>query len=289
MIMIGATPFTARSLRPLPVLTAVAINATMAVLLNHLLFGSRWLRAVLAVGHGFVSGTLVANLLLLLVVVWLCLGRWAGASLADLGLHRRSLAPAALSTVSLWLALHAAAALLATVHGDVPAAAAALASPEQLRALFGSLLGQLLGNALYEEILFRGCLLVQFAHWLTPPGRAVNRRAWAGALFCSQALFAVQHVPHRLAFGAWDGAAAAAADLAGLFVSGVLLAVLYLRTHNLLLVVGLHALGNAPTLLLAAPPWLPAAALAAGALACFALGPRLSGAAPLTQLAARSR
>lgn len=287
--MIGTEPFAARPLHPLPVLTAVAASAAMAALLNYAFFRSEWLRAILDAGHGFVSSTLIANLLLLAVVVWLCLGRWAGAGPTDLGLHRRSLVPAALATMALWLALHAAAALVAMARGDLPAAAPGIASPERARALVGGLLGQLFGNALYEEILFRGCLLVQFTHWLTPPGRTATLRIRIWALCCSQALFAVQHVPHRLAFGAWDGPAGAAADLAGLFASGLLLAGLYLRTNNLLLVVGLHALGNAPTLLIAAPPWLPPAALATGALACFALGPRLSGASRVTPPTARSR
>jgi hypothetical protein len=143
------------------------------------------------------------------------------------------------------------------------------------RGLLGELLGQLFGNALYEEILFRGCLLVQLALWLTPRPQRPDRRAVLLALVLSQLVFALQHIPNRLAFAAWPDAAAAAGDLAMLLVAGLFFAGVFLRTGNLLVAVGVHALGNCPTLLWAGPDWVHPAAMFVVTLLLLACGPRL--------------
>jgi membrane protease YdiL (CAAX protease family) len=115
--------------------------------------------------------------------------------------------------------------------------------------VLGLLLAQVLGNALFEEVGYRGFLLRQFElrlGWVT--GR---RRRLAVAAALSLALFALMHVPNRLSAG-FAGADLATSVLIALAL-GVLLTLLYLRTGNLLLVVGVHALINTPTLLVASP------------------------------------
>jgi membrane protease YdiL (CAAX protease family) len=145
----------------------------------------------------------------------------------------------------------------------------------RLAATFGELFGQLFGNALYEEVLFRGVLLVQMVLWLAPSSGRVERRSlWAG-LLGSQAVFALQHIPNRLAFGAWADAANAALDLTLLFVAGLFFAGVFLRTGNLLLVVGLHTLGNLPLQLVGAPSWWHPTLMASVMLTLIGFGPRL--------------
>ena len=58
------------------------------------------------------------------------------------------------------------------------------------------------------------------------------------------------------------------------FVSGLFFAAVYVRTRNLLLVVALHALGNTPTLLIAAPAWLHALVLLVAFVVLLVRGPR---------------
>jgi len=114
----------------------------------------------------------------------------------------------------------------------------------------GYLIGQLFGNALYEEIVFRGFLFVQLLLHFNRPVR--RRFSFAAALVISQVIFALSHVPNFV----WVDDktlfdALASTDL--IFVSGLLLALVYWRTRNLLLVVVIQALRNEPTAIIAAP------------------------------------
>lgn len=108
------------------------------------------------------------------------------------------------------------------------------------------LLAQLIGNALYEEIAFRGFLLPQLFLHFRKLGKVAG---WAAALLLSQAVFALMHVPNRL----WV-TGLAPAELPGallpLFLVGIYFAALYLLTGNLFAVVGVHALNNMPVLAL---------------------------------------
>src|SRR5690606_18076529 len=102
------------------------------------------------------------------------------------------------------------------------------------------LLAQLLGNALYEEVAFRGFLLPQLFLKLRRLGVAT---AMVLAVVASQTLFSVAHVPNIL----WVRGAAPAelpSSLLPLFLMGLYFALLYLLTDNLFAVVGVHALNN---------------------------------------------
>lgn len=105
------------------------------------------------------------------------------------------------------------------------------------------LVAQLFGNALLEEIAFRGFLLRQLFLKLRRRGVAALVLAALG----SQALFALAHIPNRL----WV-TGAAPSELPGqllmLFVMGLWFAVVYLLTANLFAAIGLHAMVNVPML-----------------------------------------
>ena len=107
-------------------------------------------------------------------------------------------------------------------------------SPEFAEAL-PVLLGQLAGNALYEETFYRGFLIPAIS-------RELGNRPWF-AVMASGALFGLMHVPNYLA-----------RDLSLLLLvpavlAGILFGAIYLRTNNLMLCIGLHALLNAPAAL----------------------------------------
>ncbi len=259
---------------------ALVLSVTLSIAANFVLFKSTWLDAPMRWGQGLICGTLIANLGLILFVVVLCLGFFGGARARDLGLKRSDFMPAVALTLGTWVFLNAlnfagAFALGQPVHRSHEFENAAV-----MRKTFGDLLGQLFGNALYEEILFRAVLLVQFMLWLESRRPDRKRGNLFLALLASQAIFALQHIPNRLAFGSWGSGGDVAADMAGVFVSGLFFAGLFVRTRNLLLAVGMHTLANPPSLLSTGPNWVHAVGMAAALLFMMALGPRLSRAAP---------
>ena len=107
----------------------------------------------------------------------------------------------------------------------------------------GGVLGQLLGNALAEETVFRGFLLPQL--YLKAAGRFTHGPALAIAVLGSSLLFALTHVPNLL-FVKAVAVSDLITPLTGLFVLGSLFAAVYLITQNLFVVIGLHALLNNP-------------------------------------------
>jgi membrane protease YdiL (CAAX protease family) len=92
--------------------------------------------------------------------------------------------------------------------------------------------------------------------------------AWLGALL-SQAAFAALHVPILLHNGVAPGELAG--PLLGLFLSGLVLLTVYAATGNLFIAVGIHALGNAPTLLFQPQGLPPSVWLLGGTLVLIAL------------------
>ena len=105
------------------------------------------------------------------------------------------------------------------------------------------------GSALVEEVKYRGFLLAQLFllanHWvLSGSGRtAVRRRLWI-AVVGSQFVFGLNHLPAGIdtGFTGWT----LCLYIVQVGFVGVVFAILYLRTGNLFIVVGAHALINDP-------------------------------------------
>lgn len=113
----------------------------------------------------------------------------------------------------------------------------------------GQLTSQVLGNALYEEIVFRGFVFVQLYLFLT---RRDVRSPLVKAVLASQLFFALLHIPLQLVRYdvGWSGLVF---WLPATGAAGVIFAAVYARTQNLFIAVGLHALFNAPTQLFLPP------------------------------------
>ncbi|MEZ0472500.1 CPBP family intramembrane glutamic endopeptidase [Luteimonas salinilitoris] len=209
------------------------------------LFPSGLLRAISSPTHGLISSTLVANVLMLVVVAGF-LRLSSGLRLGDMGLRRHGLGVAAGVTFLVWIALNLFQATYALVT-----AAPLIVNPDWGTAgptrTIGMFLGQILGNALFEEVLFRGILFQQMRLHFLARGGCSPKKALLLALVISSAVFAAIHVPLRISSGV--PLAALPAELTLLFALGLLLALLYWRTGNLYLVIGVHALSNAPFLL----------------------------------------
>lgn len=139
--------------------------------------------------------------------------------------------------------------------------------------VIGALIAQLFGNALAEEIIYRGFLLPQT--WLKLRGGLPARPGWrlVLAILISQSIFALSHIPNRIFNGMTP--AEMLPDMLMLLVFGAYYAFLYLRTGNLFIAVGVHALANAPTSIVQSD--LPAPLLMVLALIVALAWPKVRG------------
>lgn len=226
-----------------PLLLAVVLaELALTAAINLVVFASPWLSAavfqsVRAATAGLVNATLVVNLFNMAAVLVGLLGVIGGFRARDLGLDRATLPVGLAVTAGAWLALQAIGPLVDPGAGF----GNSLWAEHGIGPVFGLLLAQLAGNALYEEALFRGFLLDQLVLKLRD-----RRFGFELALVGSQATFALAHVPSRLYQGFAPVALAESVGL--LFLLGLLFALVYYRTGNLWIAVGLHALSNAPTM-----------------------------------------
>ena len=240
--------YTARSLLPATtspswtLAAAVAYSIAAGLFVFSPVFPMHRLQVLHQATNGWLNPTLVLAALLGAGTFFLVFGPRRQRP-ADLGLRWAALPFGLAATFAVWLAMNASTALATRAEG-LPLALHADWSGGGL--LPGRLMAQLLGTALVEETVFRAWLWPQLALRV---GRGAPRwPAWAAALLASQAMSALLHVP-MLASAGTPGSALAGV-LVNLFVFGVVAALLYAATRNLFFVVGLHALGNAPTLLM---------------------------------------
>lgn len=190
---------------------------------------------------GLVYPTLVVGLPS--VALYLLLARAGGLRPRHLGLEAARLPTGVLGTVTIWAAL----SLLAWPLADGPLGWGADWQTSSLRT-GGRLLGQLLGNALVEEVVYRGFFFAQLLLALRDRGLG-ERRAALWAALASSLVFAVPHVPNRIMKDEYHGAADVLLDQSKLVVLGAFFCWIYLRTGNLFFVIGAHALGNYPSAL----------------------------------------
>lgn len=194
-----------------------------------------------------VQTDLLAGALLMLVVVGGILVGHGRLRPAELGLVRAHLPVALAVTAGFWLATQVVLVLASLLHTGSLVLHPQWHDPGTLMMLT-FLAAMLLGTPLYEEVAFRGFLFPQLYQKIRGAQRA--RVALAGA--ASAALFALGHVPTRLLISQVTGATLLS-HLAVLTLAGLFGVALYLRTGNLLVVTGIHALVNAPTQMVTAP------------------------------------
>ena len=225
-------------------LLALAIVASVGALLlsNYVLFHGRvgeWLGWLKSAMSGWVSSTLVVSLLTLAIFGAVVLGI-ARLRPADVGWNARSAGVGLIVTLGLWIAMQAVLLLVVLLSGQSLALHRDW-TDRGVGFVLGGLLAQLLGNALTEEIQFRGFFLPQF--YLKAAARYRRGMALAIALVGSQALFALSHIPNHV-FVKHMTVLEALAQQLGLFFAGFLLAAAFHVTRNLFIAVGIHGLSN---------------------------------------------
>lgn len=216
----------------------IALEVLLSTLINLVIFPSGILSVFREITFGLINETLMANLLLLAMLVYLMIIRLGGLSWMDLGIRRNRLAAGIAATLVLWLAkeaINVAVSLLRT--GNVNWSG--IWNADGMPVILGMLLGQVFGNALFEEITFRGFLIPQI-------GKKIPAGKWctAIAVLASQTLFGLIHIPNRLYSGV-----APEQMLFSIFmpaVLGVFFSLIYIVTDNLFFAIGVHTLNNIP-------------------------------------------
>lgn len=217
---------------PLPlVVAALFMHSALLVFIN------------LAFGADIVGlNTLTANLMFCLLVGGVVFGR-SDLRLRDVGLQRQQLQA---GVGFLGLVLVGSSIILLAVSILLPGVWLvfdwARLEPDRLTL---ALISHLFVIAPYEEAFFRGFLFVQLY-------LAVHERLpkWAmlTALFASQLLFALGHVPNVVWVG--GGIDELSLNTTRLLFNGLLYTFIYLLTGNLFAAIGVHALHNLPPLAL---------------------------------------
>ena len=196
---------------------------------------------------GLITLTFLNYLVLFLVIGAGLLSGVAKLKPREVGLRLPDLPPGIVVTALTWITMQLVALVLnLAAFGRVMLDRSWLV-PLGTTSMLGTLLfGQFLGNALFEEVTFRGFLLPQCYFQLRSLEPRPRIRVLV-ALLVSQLLFALYHIPVMLSNGVSPIQLPLA--LLPILLIGLLLAVVYLRTGNLFLAVGLHALNDSPTIL----------------------------------------
>jgi membrane protease YdiL (CAAX protease family) len=161
---------------------------------------------------------------------------------SDLQLQRSALAIAALTIGLVWLINQVIGAATSLLTIGTIAIDQRWTTPGVGPTLLWTVV-MLFGTALFEEIAFRGMLYPQLVLKLRKVTGA-NATPVVAALL-SQLVFAVSHLPGHVVIRHTTGGALLV-QLALQMVAGILLLLVYLRTRNLWIAVGLHALADAP-------------------------------------------
>jgi membrane protease YdiL (CAAX protease family) len=214
-------------------------------------FGGAFYLPIYNGSHHLITPTLIGAGTFGLVVIAVLIG-FGKMPFHDFGWIGSKLVPGLAAAAVLWIAMQVVEVVIGlATNGQVHL------SPTWRIAgwttVIGVLIGQALGTAPGEETFFRGFLLPQLQIRL---GHMSPARSIGLAIVASQAVFALYHLPN-LVFGTSHAvgttALAITSQLGIDFALGVLYAFIYIRTGNLFLLMGIHALSNAGTSLVATP------------------------------------
>ena len=216
---------------------------------------------------GLVTSVTLAGLVSGAVLVGLLMMGVAGLRARDVGLSGAAFWDALPILLWVWILAQAVQAVWGSASGTV-----ALAQPPpDLSAALGQRVQAVFGSGLIEEVFYRGFLLVQVYGLFRR--RAGRERALVGAVVATSVYFGLNHVPAGLSMGLPPAELALYAFHCALV--GSLFAALFLRTGNLFLAAGAHALVNDPIPFFA-PPLDPSLVMLVGVCVLVLAWPALA-------------
>jgi len=231
---------------PWKVILAYLVASTILLsTINLVLFPGTFFDPITKATRGLIDATLQANLLNILVFSLIVFG-WGKLRPVDVGLNRKKLGQAFVLTALLWLTTQAIILLMNWFNGDIHLDPGW--TERGATVVLGRLFAQTFGNALFEEMEYRGFYLGQFYLKLKTRDETWRMR-WA--ILSMLGLFILSHIPNRIFSG--YTLADIPLDFALLFVWGLIFTGIYLLSGNLFLAVGVHALTNTPTMITEAP------------------------------------
>ncbi|AHM60060.1 hypothetical protein D770_09015 [Flammeovirgaceae bacterium 311] len=222
------------------VLAIIAISIAVVPTLINLLFTSETLRTLLDEQLNFVlMGMAVYCSWLTLLYL---LTRKDRVGLKHLSLTRAAITKGLIIGIGLFAAVNAALLLKSLIFEDSIALSRRFSSLEGASAALGVFTFNIFLGAFAEEILCRVYLIPQCFLLL---GRKIKHKATALllSLVLSQLLFAAAHLPRDL-FRFDVSAATIISTQAQLFMSGIILSLVYLRTRNVVFLGLFHAFMN---------------------------------------------
>ena len=243
------------------ILVFLVVSVTLASVINLVLFPSPFFTPIVRATGGLIGATLQANILFFLVFSLIVFG-WGKLRPKDVGLDPSKLTQAISLTVLLWIVTQVIVLLINWINGDIHLDP--VWSQRGVTVVIGWLIAQLLGNALYEEMSYRGFYLSQFYLKLNMQNEKQRRTVSVLAMLI---LFILSHIPNRIFAGL--SLADIPLDFTLIFIWGLLFTLIYLVSGNLFLAVGVHALLNKPTTITEAP--FPASLLVAALAAIMLL------------------
>lgn len=194
---------------------------------------------------GLIQPTLVIMGLAIFLFIYLLIIKTLNLRYTDLGLKRDKLFKGIVLTFLLWSSVQATDALILIItQGNLHFHH--IWSYNMIIDAIGSFIAQVFGNALFEEIFFRGFILTQLIVILT----IYLRKRWAVfyAIIISSIIFSLIHIPVRLYRGELQQYfnIFEPGGMIALIIIGVIFALIYIRTDNLFFLIGIHTLSNAP-------------------------------------------
>jgi len=231
---------------------AAVAQVASSVFLNAVLFQGRvveLLRELHTGTGGLIEPNLVASLVPLLLVVGLVILALGRLKPKDVGWESSKLVPALLITLGLWVAAQMVLAAMGAASSEGRIALHEAWVRPGAGFVLGGVLGQVFGNALAGETVFRGFFFPQLYYKFGK--RLGHASAVVVAALVSQVGFALLHIPNRLLVKGVVGPDLLV-DQVKLVVAGLILLTIYIMTKNLLVAVGLHAIVNDPAPLIQA-------------------------------------
>lgn len=240
---------------PRGILIAFALSyAILSIVIVSLAFESELYRSIasqIQITTGGLIQTTLLNYIPYFVIILLGILFKTGKLIpADVGLRPQDVIPALLTITSFWISLQLIVVLVSIVTGSSIDLHHQWSSIGVLPVI-GAFIAQLMGNALFEEIAFRGFLFPQILMRLVTRENRVSVKNVIFAIIISQVGFALVHIPVRL-YNDITGLSLVF-DLIGTMIVGIFFCILYLRTKNLLVCVGIHTFINGAVLLFEPP------------------------------------
>ena len=205
---------------------------------------------IMRVTDGLVTSQLLVGLFQLVVIIGGLVWLIDGLHPVHVGLDWDDIQAGIIVTGVVWIVIQFVGLIVSGITG--PVTFSPLWEAIGSRGMLSNLLAEVFGTAPMEEAIYRGLFLTQ-GYLLARRFLDDRRLNLFLAIVGSQALFALAHVPTRLVVGTQLGLPLGQ-DLLLTFVLGTIFSLVYLRTGNLFIAMGVHALSNDPTSLFLEQP-----------------------------------